>query len=325
MSLRGLPVSQVSDWLREPYILSGYRPIGLSPVSCLKSILRWDNNEVVNFWTHFLPLVVWLYWLVISYSDLSADARYLPLLCYWFGGLSYTFFSSFAHLFNSISYKVRHLCFFMDYTGIALYEMGGNIASFYYYRPLNRPAFQYEYTYLGIGALLTVGVIPVTCLSRFYWRENRFIIRSLAYLQPFLWSNSIIYILYLFPDGSEQFVHKNLSAHFAVLGFSILLIFFFSSKVPERFAAGKFDIIGSSHQWAHVCSATVTTIHLWLMRSDVDNRWHDLRTQSVQPTFLTTVWLLGLCGLLMVTISFCIFYFVYKGVIVEEDNKKKEK
>ena len=320
-----LPQSVVSPLLREPFILSGYRPIGLSPVSCVKSILRWDNNEVINFWTHFLPFVLWGYWLIMSYRDLSVDARYLPLLCYWFGGLTYTFFSSFAHLFNAVSYKLRHLCFFMDYTGIALNFMGVIITSFYYYRPLNRPTFQYEYAYLGIGALLTVGVIPVTCLSRFYWRENRFIIRSLAYIPPFIWSNSLIHIHYLFPDGSEQFIFKHLHFHITVFVLSVLLMFFFSSKVPERFAPGRFDIIGSSHQWAHVCSAIISTIHLWLLRVDVDNRWCELSTQSVQPTFLTTVWLLGLCAVLMVTISLCIFYFVYRGDIVEEDNINKEK
>ena len=325
MSLRGLPHSAVSPLLREPYILSGYRPVGLSPVSCVRSILRWDNNEVVNFWTHFLPLVLWVYWLILSYKELSSDTRYLPLLCYWFGGIACVFFSSFAHLFNAISYKFRHFCFFMDYTGIALYEMGANIAIFYYYRPLNRPAFQYEYPFLGIAAILTVGAVPITCLSRFYWRKNRFIIRSLAHMQPFLWANFLIWVLYLFPDGSEKFIYEHLNNHFVAFGMSVLLLFFFSSKIPERFAPGKFDIIGGSHQWSHVCSATTATIHLWVIKIDVDNRWPDLSTQSVQPTFLTTIWLLGLCAFLMVTISSSIFYFVYKGVIVEEDNVNKEK
>ncbi|KAI6654965.1 hypothetical protein LOD99_2843 [Oopsacas minuta] len=323
MSLRGLSANSVSHWLREPYILSGYRRIGLSPVSCVKTMFRSDNNEVVNFWTHFVPFMVWAYWLWDSYRDIT-DTRYLPLVCYWVGSLLYTFLSSFAHLFNAISYKFRHFCFFMDYSGIALYEMGGIIASFYYYRPLNRPTFQFEYTYLGLGALLTMSVVPITCLSRFYWRRYRFIIRSLAYMQPFLWSNTLIYVLYLFPDGSETFIYKQLYSHFAIVVFSILLVFVFASKLPERLSPGSFDIIGGSHQWAHVFSTAVTTLHLRLMKTDIDNRWPELMIQSVKPTFLTTAWLLGFCTFWMVGISSCIFVYVYKGILVEEDNNNKE-
>ena len=319
MDIRSLPASSISHWLREPYILTGYRPIGLTPVSCIRSVFRTDNNEFMNFWTHFLPFLIWLYWLTGTYSDITSDRRYLPILCYWLGGLFYTFMSSFAHLFNAISYKVRHLCFFLDYSGIALYEMGGIILSYYCYRPLNRPTFQYEYTYLGLGALITMSVVPITCLSRFYWRRYRFVIRSVAYMQPFLWSNVLIYILYLFPDGSELFIYKQLNTHFIILGLSILLVFFFASKFPERLAPGQFDRIGSSHQWAHSCSAAVTTIHLRMIKSDIDTRWPELSKQEIQPKMLTTLGLLLFCAFWMLGISLFIFGFVYKGKLVEAD------
>ena len=321
-----LPASSISHWLREPYILTGYRPIGLSALSCVRSVFRTDNNEFMNFWTHFLPFLLWLYWLSGSFSDIIGDTRYFPILCYYLGGLSYTFLSSFAHLFNAISLKFRHFCFFMDYSGIALYEMGGIILSYYVYRPLNRPAFQYEHTYLGIGALITMSVVPVTCLSRFYWRRYRYLIRSIAYTQPFLWANGVLYILYLFPDGSEQFIYKQIYSHFAIVVLSILLFFFFASKIPEKFAPGRFDTIGSSHQWAHVCSATVTTIHLSIIRGDIDNRWHELSKQEIQPKMLTTLGLLLFSALWMIGISLFIFVFVYKDKLVENDqHNNKEK
>ena len=321
---RTLPASSISDWLREPYILTGYRPIGLSPVSCIKSVFRTNNNEFMNFWTHFLPFLLWLYWLFGSFNDITRDAMYLPILCYWIGGLFYTFMSSFAHLFNSISYKFRHLCFFLDYSGIALYEMGGIIASFYYYRPLNRPTFQWEYTYLGLGALITMSVVPITCISRFYWRKHRFIIRGLAYTQPFLWSNSLIYILYLFPDGSELFLYNQLYSHFSIVLLSFLILFFFASKIPERLLPGYFDIFGSSHQLAHACSALVTTLHLILMKNDIRARWPDLSKQEIQPKIGTTLGLMFFCGFWMIGISLFIFIFVYKGKLVEKDQINKE-
>ena len=321
MELKVLPVGSVSEAVREPFILSGYRPVGLTVLSCVKSIFRTDTNEFANFWTHFVPFLIFLFWLLRCGVDFG-DEFHLPLLCFWASSLCYTFLSCFAHLFNAISYKFRHFCFFLDYSGIALHEMGGIIASFYYYRPLNRTLFQHEYAYLCLGGLITLSIVPVTCLSRFYWRKSRFLIRGLAYLPSFLWANSHIYINYLFPDGSHAFVFKQLYLHIATIVFSLLLFFFFASKVPERFAPGKFDLIGGSHQLAHISAVSVTTTQLYGMLNDIVTRRSDLLMQEIRPTFYTTVGLFVFSIFWMFGTSLFMFMLVYKDRLVDENIKK---
>ena len=128
--------NEIINAVTDPFILSGYRPVGTTLIFCVKSAFK-INNEFINFWSHFIPSLLWAYWLLTNKIYVFLTQKYMPLLCIWLGGISYTFFSSFAHLFNSFSDKSRHFCFFVDYTGIALYEMGNIIAGYYYYRQIS--------------------------------------------------------------------------------------------------------------------------------------------------------------------------------------------
>ena len=227
----------------EPFILSGYRPVGTSLTVCVKSAFKIDNNEFINFWSHFIPSLLWAYWLLTNKIHVFHTHKYLPLLCIWLGGISYTFFSSFAHLFNSFSDKSRHFCFFVDYTGIALYEMGSIIVGYYYYRPLNTPIFQYEYTYMAVSTVVTLSVVPISCLSRFFWHKQRYLIRSIAFSQPLIWVCIPIAYLYLCADGSHLFLYTNSKMRVVLVILNLLLFVLFVCKLPERLYPGKFDLM----------------------------------------------------------------------------------
>ena len=313
------PKMKIFREMREPYILSGYRPIGV--VSCLKSVLRCDNNEFFNFWTHFIPSLVWTFWLIHYKSHLFVVPMYMPLACTWLGGIAYTFLSSFAHLFNSVSRTGAHLCFFIDYAGIALYETGSIISAYYYYRPLEYDIFQHEYIYLGVTAVLTLSVVPINCLSRFFWLKYRYIIRSVAYIQPFIWGYFPVVCLYLYPDGSQAFLYKHLYIHICLLFLGLLLFMFFACKVPERFSPGKFDLFGNSHQFTHICGVTITTIQFWVVESDLENRWTDLSKMEIQPNFNKTIGLMFVCFVLMIGKCLFMFVLVYTGKL--KNIKKK--
>ena len=218
--------NEIINAVTDPFILSGYRPVGTSLIFCVKSAFK-INNEFINFWSHFIPSLLWAYWLLTNKIHVFLTQKYMPLLCIWLGGISYTFFSSFAHLFNSFSDKSRHFCFFVDYTGIALYEMGNIIAGYYYYRPLHTSFFQYEYTYIAISAVVTLSVVPISCLSRFFWLKQRYLIRSIAFSQPLIWGYIPIVYLYLYPDGSGVFLYRNSRMHFMVAILTLLLFVLF--------------------------------------------------------------------------------------------------
>jgi predicted membrane channel-forming protein YqfA (hemolysin III family) len=57
---------------RESFILTGYRKPNSSIKSCLSSLFYLDNNEIINFWTHFLPFLFMAYKLfkLCSFYDL---------------------------------------------------------------------------------------------------------------------------------------------------------------------------------------------------------------------------------------------------------------
>ena len=318
----GIHRNETINAVLEPFILSGYRPVGTSLIFCVKSAFKIDNNEFVNFWSHFIPSLLWAYWLLTNKIHVFLTQKYMPLLCIWLGGISYTFFSSFAHLFNSFSDKSRHFCFFVDYTGIALYEMGSIIVGYYYYRPLHTSWFQYEYTYLALSAVVTLSVVPISCLSRFFWLKQRYLIRSIAFSQPLIWAYIPIVYLYLYPDGSHIFLYKNSKMHFVIVILNLLLFVLFVCKIPERLSPGKFDLMGNSHQLTHICAAAITTLQFQIVEFDLENRWTDLSGLEIRPTFGTTIGLLLFCFVWMLGVCLFIFLFVYTGRLRNKEVRK---
>lgn len=61
---RRLNFKEISIEFRESFILTGYRKPNSSIKSCLKSLFYLDNNEIINFWTHFLPFLFITYKLI---------------------------------------------------------------------------------------------------------------------------------------------------------------------------------------------------------------------------------------------------------------------
>jgi predicted membrane channel-forming protein YqfA (hemolysin III family) len=125
-----LTVDQVPLEFREPYILTGYRRPSSSISACLRSLFYMNNNESVNFWTHFLPFVYTFYQLVkisVNYNSIYNDDFVWPLFIYLFTSSFYLLVSSMAHALNCMSPIARHLLFIMDYLSISMYGMGSSI------------------------------------------------------------------------------------------------------------------------------------------------------------------------------------------------------
>lgn len=124
-----VPVSCVPTLFQEPYILSGYRPVG-QDWRCYVLSLFQRHNESLNVWTHLLagPLVLLRVW---AYG-LSLDSASLPLCLYILSALTYLCCSVAAHLLQSHSELAHYTLFFLDYVGVSVYQYGCSLAHYFY-------------------------------------------------------------------------------------------------------------------------------------------------------------------------------------------------
>lgn len=317
---------EVDPVYREPFILTGYRRPGTSYYQCLQYSLIL-HNEVINFWTHFIPLLVWLVWLLyltLSWEDFFKPYHY-PLLCFWAGCCSYALFSSIAHLFSSKSFLVRTICFLLDYHGIAMYILGGAMASLFYLNPTVSPFFQHKIPILGIEVSLAVMGILVCGLSRFYWKDYRFIIRVVAqfllyvcYLTPYL------HRVYLCWRQGTDCVPQTTPLHMLTISLTFALVFFFVTKIPERFEPGRFDYFFQSHQIFHVCTASQTTVQIHLVLTELQLRHAALsRIEEATPSWETT-FLPFLCAELIGLVVVCVLgYLTWNGTLTANKYDRK--
>ena len=118
-------VDEISAEFREsnPFILTGYRRPNSTMRQCVRSLFTLNNNETLNFWTHFVPFLVVARELCsfCSAYDVWADDFVWPLFIYLATVCFYLITSSVAHALNSMSPVARHICFILDYLSISKY------------------------------------------------------------------------------------------------------------------------------------------------------------------------------------------------------------
>lgn len=316
----GLPTysrSQTSPIYTEPFLMSGYRKPDPTLFECIRYTFV-CHNDVWNFWTHFLPLCAWVPWLYyLSYHYDFTDPYYYPLFCFWIGGCSYALFSSVAHMFGCVSSNVRSICFMLDYLGISIYVAGGGLCTLHHQPPLSSSLyFQYQFPLVCLLVLFSVSAALMSSFSRFYCFKYRFYMRSLGYLPaycicvaPFL-SRAFT----CFSVGDEC-MSDTLYLHFICIALSGLLLFFFITKIPERFAPGKFDIFFQSHTLFHLSSVALTTIHMYIFPIEAAARKDALLTR-ISPSYETVILpFMAMIGVGLIQVS--IFsYLTVKGVLI---------
>lgn len=321
---------QVPPMYREPFIMDGYRKTDTTFTYALKAVFRW-HNDVVNFWTHFVPFCIFVSWFALEWkwrTDFT-DPYFYPLVCFWIGACSYTLFSSMAHLFGCVSYKVRSICFFFDYMGIALYTLGGGLMVYFYHLPLGSVFFNYKHPLLIYKIVLAIGATLLTGLSRFYWQKYRFVIRVLAFVLPYISTSYPIGIRFFtvcLPTG-EDCVMDTLFLHIFNEILTCFIVFFFVTKIPERFAPGKFDYVFQSHQLFHTTAAGQTLLVFYMMPIDTLARREGLsRYDVITPDFLTTFGVFGVAVVGCFSVVVVLGTLVMKGVLKSKsvDAKKSE-
>ena len=316
--------TQISPIYLEPFILGGYRAPGVSFVDCIRYTCVL-HNDVGNFWTHFIPFLIWVPWLLYlaKYDIDLCNPYFYPLLCFWCGACSYALFSSVAHAFSCRSFEVRSVCFILDYFGIAMYAFGGAIAGFFYQQSVHSVYYHYKYPILFLEASLVVNATLFGGLSRFYWKNYRFIIRILSFILPYI--AAVAPFVQRFSQcvsTGEECHYNTLPLHLLGFVLTFTLAFFFATKIPERFAPGKFDYFCQSHQIFHIIAAIQTTIQMYMVPIDAHQRRAMLESvEGAHPDVFTTFvpFLFGgTFGLLTVGL---LGYLMMKGILSSNKNE----
>lgn len=268
---------EVPPLLREPHILSGYRPVGLPWRYYFLSVLQ-VHNETLNVWTHLLAGVcVALRFGVFSVfrgggllglrlqgpegQGLSLDVASLPLVLYVLSAVTYLSCSSLVHLLQSHSELAHYSLFFLDYVGVAIYQYGCALALYFYSSEVDWRRSAVGEVFLPGAAFLAWLSCACCCFAKLHYRRPYPLRRKLCQVVP----TGLAYLLDISPVAHRLATmswgaNPALPFHGLQVVFFLLSAFFFSCPVPERFFPGSFDIIGHAHQLFHVLLSLCTLV-----------------------------------------------------------------
>ncbi|XP_065661994.1 membrane progestin receptor gamma-B isoform X2 [Hydra vulgaris] len=246
----------VPSTFHDPYIEQGYRRPNLSVLDCLKSATAFKCNESFNIISHFLATI---YFVNIFISTFSGDVNILdrhtwPLVCHAFGNIAFTFMSTIAHTFNSMSVKIRHRCFYLDYASISIYAVGAGQTFFYYTQPSNTRSFFFTSSiFFNIGCVsIAILATLLNCISRFKWNSMKYTIRTLTYVVAFFWNVTPYFCRLQTCVNEADCNYNSLWLFVAHAIFFILAAIANITKLPEKVFRGTFDHFGQSHNLMHI-------------------------------------------------------------------------
>ncbi|KAM7015979.1 membrane progestin receptor beta-like [Tautogolabrus adspersus] len=267
----------VPPLFRERFILSGYRPVGLSWRCYLLSLFQ-IHNETVNLWSHLLAAVFvvtrFMVFTVVQGGGIlgfrlqgpegqgfSLDVASLPLVLYVFSAVTYLSCSAVAHLLQSHSEEAHYSVFFLDYVGMAVYQYGCALALFIYSSDIDWTQSTLGQVFLPAAALLAWFSCTTCCYAKLCFRRPYPLHRKLCQVVPL----GVAYLLDISPVADRLLTHRwtsnpALPLHFLQMVLFLSSAFFFSCPIPECFAPGHVDILGHSHQIFHILLSLCTLV-----------------------------------------------------------------
>ncbi|KAK4329350.1 hypothetical protein Pmani_000299 [Petrolisthes manimaculis] len=305
-------VEEVSEPLREPGIITGYRHENCSVIQAVASLFN-ATNETVNFWTHFLAALYFM-WLLASLSatmPVFQDAYLFPLTCYMIAACCYPLMSCLAHAFSCLSITATHICFCLDYLAISMYSWA---VAYLYYSYCFPPHLQntfFSQIFMPVAALNTILATLSASLSRFLHTPGlQKALRVTAFVVPYLW-DSYPLLLWLYTcDITNDSCADSRFYHLGQFACVFIATFFYASHFPELLAPGKFDYVGHSHNIMHVFTILATNEQMHAVLIDLKHKRSALEASQWLPTpawaQLATPLLILCNSIIVLAFAFCI-------------------
>mmetsp|Transcript_15628 Transcript_15628/g.33736 ORF Transcript_15628/g.33736 Transcript_15628/m.33736 type:complete len:514 (+) Transcript_15628:115-1656(+) len=256
--------AHVPEWARRPFITHGYRPIG-APLRDIAMSAFNIHNETVNFWSHFIPSVLFgtialPYVFVVRLAHQPLADRAL-MAAYVLAATACHSASSAYHLFQCRSERAFSSLCRIDYKGIISLICASQL-------PALNVLISRKDAVLGAVALFTLVVMWVLGLPLVSMLERRaldglknaLMITMAAYGAAWaLALRALDAAAYYAPGEWAFFANRTLAMYgLYAVGFVV-----FGLKVPERWMPGKVNVVGHSHQIWHV--AVTAACVLWLV------------------------------------------------------------
>uniref|UniRef100_A0A3B4AI56 Uncharacterized protein n=1 Tax=Periophthalmus magnuspinnatus TaxID=409849 RepID=A0A3B4AI56_9GOBI len=271
---------------REPFVLSGYRPVGL-PWRCYVLSLFQLHKDTVKVWCPLLAAVtvatLFMFFMVLQ------------------GGVGITLFWNFytisaSLLLHPCSSSVRSSLIILDSVGRGVHQAGRALALSLY---ASDAAWTESVLYLPAASVLAFLSCTIGCCVELYpHRPNLIHLRLLQggpVLLAFLLDISPVARLILLTLSNNV-----LTILYAALQMVLFLLstLFFSCPVPECLSPGAFDILGHSRQLFQVLQTLSTVCQLEALLQDFSWRRAGLVRRVGEENLL---WSCG--GFTVVTLS----------------------
>ncbi|XP_068199108.1 membrane progestin receptor beta [Antennarius striatus] len=266
--------SQVPGLFREPYILSGYRPVQQEWRCYLLSLFQ-KHNESLNVWTHLLAALVLLlrWWANASALGYTLETASLPLCMFLVSSLTYLFFSVAAHLLQSHSEHAHYFFFFLDYVGVAVYQYGCSLGHYFYTSKLAWRGSSIGLLFLPGAAVFGWLSCAGCCFAKYRYQRPYPMQRKICVLIPttlaYMLNISPVVDLLLTVSWTQE---PSLPFHGLQIVSFLLSAIFFSCPIPERFYPGRCDFAGQGHQIFHLFLSLCTMFQLEALFLDYARR-----------------------------------------------------
>jgi len=219
--------------------------------------------ETMNIWTHLLGSTAfvavgiglsqrYLQLPVTTAGDKFAFGIYITSSALAFG-LSTAF-----HTLRSHSYNVHHFSGKLDILGICLLALGGGSSMTYYAQYCNPVAQKVYWSINSASALAAAFTLFDTGGGGSKMRTLRggvFSLLTVSAMLPLFHSIGV--------SGWARACEQVGAQWYLAEGAALVAgVVFFVGRIPERFAPGRFDIWGHSHQLWHICALIAGGFHV---------------------------------------------------------------
>jgi len=255
---------EIEDWQRDnEYIITGYRRLQYNWKGCFRSVFSYLHNETVNIHSHLWGGLLFVYIFCafhpayVSAHDALTWKDTAVVTIFLLSAISCMFGSSLYHTSECHSKEVSTRCHALDYSGIVVLIVGSFFPSIYYgffCDPHLQTLYLAGIAVMGIGAASIV-------LNPEYAKPTHRAARTTVFIA--LGLSAVAPIGHLLLSHSVEELMLDVGFGWLVLSGATYIFgaVMYAKRVPEKWAPGKFDIWGSSHQIFHFCVVLAALAH----------------------------------------------------------------